>query len=213
MLKQVPQLGKKARVYDGTAWQELASAQTDLTAYSTTAQMNTAIAAVPKGLTLINTTSFSAVASQNIANVFSATYDSYSIVFTFSGSTSAKAAFRVSSSGSPITTSTYAFKTILSGTNSDSVLQTRSPSTTYIEIGDITSAATSGYVGGSMTVSNPFTANRTGIAGVCNSATTGDVFLSVFGGVNTNNTSYDGFALTCSTGTITGSVSVYGYSK
>ncbi len=31
MLKQVPQLGKKARVWDGTAWQELASAQTDLT--------------------------------------------------------------------------------------------------------------------------------------------------------------------------------------
>jgi len=31
-------LGKKARVWDGTAWQELASAQTDLTAYSTTAQ-------------------------------------------------------------------------------------------------------------------------------------------------------------------------------
>ena len=31
-------MAKKARVYDGTAWQELASAQTDLTAYSTTAQ-------------------------------------------------------------------------------------------------------------------------------------------------------------------------------
>jgi hypothetical protein len=31
-------LAKKARVWDGTAWQELASAQTDLTAYSTTAQ-------------------------------------------------------------------------------------------------------------------------------------------------------------------------------
>jgi hypothetical protein len=207
-------LAKKARVYDGTAWQELASAQTDLTAYSTTAQISSTYSPISTtGLVLLNTTSFSAVASQNIANVFSATYDSYSIVFTFSGSTSAKAAFRVSSSGSPITTSTYSFKTILSGTNSDSVLQTRNPSTTYIEIGDITSAATSGYVGGSMTVSNPFTANRTGIAGVCNSATTGDVFLSIFGGVNSNNTSYDGFALTCSTGTITGSVSVYGYKK
>jgi hypothetical protein len=34
-------LAKKARVYDGTAWQELASAQTDLTAYSTTAQIAT----------------------------------------------------------------------------------------------------------------------------------------------------------------------------
>jgi hypothetical protein len=31
-------LAKKSRVWDGTAWQELASAQTDLTAYSTTAQ-------------------------------------------------------------------------------------------------------------------------------------------------------------------------------
>ncbi len=36
-------MAKKARVYDGTAWQELASAQTDLTAYSTTAQMNAAL--------------------------------------------------------------------------------------------------------------------------------------------------------------------------
>ena len=31
-------MAKKSRVWDGTAWQELASAQTDLTAYSTTAQ-------------------------------------------------------------------------------------------------------------------------------------------------------------------------------
>ena len=47
------QLAKKARVYDGTAWQELASAQTDLTAYSTTAQMNTAIAAAGKILQVV----------------------------------------------------------------------------------------------------------------------------------------------------------------
>ena len=44
MLKQVPQLAKKARVYDGTAWQELASAQTDLTAYSTTAEISSTYA-------------------------------------------------------------------------------------------------------------------------------------------------------------------------
>jgi len=37
-------LAKKARVYDGTAWQELASAQTDLTAYSTTAQVSSTYA-------------------------------------------------------------------------------------------------------------------------------------------------------------------------
>jgi hypothetical protein len=49
-------LGKKARVYDGTAWQELASAQTDLTAYSTTAQMNTAINASKKILQVVGNT-------------------------------------------------------------------------------------------------------------------------------------------------------------
>jgi hypothetical protein len=38
-------MAKKAKVWDGANWQELASAQTDLTAYSTTAQMDTVIGA------------------------------------------------------------------------------------------------------------------------------------------------------------------------
>jgi hypothetical protein len=37
-------LAKKSRVWDGTAWQELASAQTDLTAYSTTAEISSTYA-------------------------------------------------------------------------------------------------------------------------------------------------------------------------
>ena len=51
-------MAKKSRVWDGTAWQELASAQTDLTPYSTTEQMNTAIAA-KTGMTLLSTTTLS----------------------------------------------------------------------------------------------------------------------------------------------------------
>lgn len=54
-------MGKKARVYDGTAWQELASAQTDLTAYSTTAQMNAAlVGSVKQVLSTTKTDTFSA---------------------------------------------------------------------------------------------------------------------------------------------------------
>lgn len=207
-------MAKKARVYDGTAWQELASAQTDLTAYSTTAQMDAAIAAIPAGgLTLINTTSFSAVATQNFPSVFSATYDSYHIVFNFRGSASAKAAFRFSAGASPITTATYASKTIYSGVNSTSILQTNAPAGTYLELGNITSSATFGTCAGSMTVSNVFAAVRSGISGVSMNASTSEIYLSTFGGQNTNTTSYDGFALTASTGTITGSASVYGYNK
>jgi hypothetical protein len=177
------------------------------------ASMNTALGTKKAGMVLLNTTSFSGVASQNFPTVFSATYDSYFIVFTFHGSTGAKAAFRVSSGSSPVTTSTYAFKTILSGTNSDSILQTRNAAGSYLEIGDIASGAAAGFVGGSMTVSNPFTANRTGVSGSCRAATTGDVFFSMFGGENSNTVSYDGFALTCSTGNITGFASVYGFNK
>ena len=170
-------------------------------------------AASASGLTLINTTSFSAVASQNFPSVFSATYDNYQIVFNFSGSTSAIALFRISSGASPITTGSYNRKRIYSGTNSTSILQSNGAGQTSIEIGDITSSATTGFVGGSMTVNAPFLATRTGISGSCVAATTGDNFLSLFGGYQSDTTSYDGFALTCSTGTITGTASVYGYQK
>ena len=36
-------MAKQAKVWTGSAWADLASATTDLTPYSTTAQMNTAI--------------------------------------------------------------------------------------------------------------------------------------------------------------------------
>lgn len=165
------------------------------------------------GLTLINTTSFSAVASQNFPSVFSSTYDNYEIVFTISGSTSALAACRVSSGASPITTATYNGKRIYSGTNSTAINQASISAGTYFELGDITSSAQAGFVAGSMTVNSPFLTTRTAFSGLCRSATTGDVFLAIFAGENSNNTSYDGFALTCNTGTITGSASVYGYNK
>jgi hypothetical protein len=178
------------------------------------ASMNTALGTKKAGMVLLNTTSFSGVASQNFPSVFSATYDSYLIVFTFNGSTNAKAGFRVSTDSSPITTSTYGFKTILSGTNSDTISQTRNGGVaSYAELGDIASGAGAGYIGGSMTVSNPFLATRTAIAGIARAATSGDVYFSSFIGENTNNTSYNGFALTCSTGNITGFASVYGFNK
>ena len=72
-------MGKKARVWDGTAWQELASAQTDLTAYSTTAQMNTAITAGVGLVPILTQTIGTAVSSVVVSNAFSATYDNYKI--------------------------------------------------------------------------------------------------------------------------------------
>jgi hypothetical protein len=59
-------LAKKARVYDGTAWQELASAQTDLTAYSTTAQTTAGFRnAIINGDFRINQRAFTSTTTNN----------------------------------------------------------------------------------------------------------------------------------------------------
>ena len=73
-------MAKKAKVYDGTAWQELASAQTDLTAYSTTAQMNTAITAGVGLVPILTQTIGTAVSSVTVNNAFSAIYDAYRVI-------------------------------------------------------------------------------------------------------------------------------------
>ena len=73
-------MAKRARVWTGTQFVELASAQTDLTAYSTTAQMNTAITAGVGLVPILTQTIGTAVSSVVVNNVFSATYENYKIV-------------------------------------------------------------------------------------------------------------------------------------
>ena len=60
-------MAKKSYVFDGSAWVDLASSNTDLSSYSTTSQMNTAIAA-KKGMTLLSTTTLSG-ASTTISGI------------------------------------------------------------------------------------------------------------------------------------------------
>ena len=126
-MKLVPQLAKKARVWDGTEFVELASAQTDLTAYSTTAQMNTAITnagaivpiiptsvAVGSGTGSYNATTgnvtFAGATSISVNGVFSATYNKYIIIYvggTTAGGNNASLRFRTS--GTDNSVANYAF--------------------------------------------------------------------------------------------------------
>ena len=163
------------------------------------------------GLVHIKTETFSAVAAQTLTAAFSATYDYYHVVFNFHGSTAAKARLRLSLDGTPASGSNYAYKNILSGTNSDTISQARSASATFFEIGDITGVS-SGTVSGSMTINNPFLAQRTFFAGVARCATGGDVFYVSFAGDNTSSVSYNELQVFASTGNVTGTVSIFGYS-
>ena len=203
-------MAKKARVYDGTAWQELASAQTDLTAYSTTAQMNTAITAA-SGLTLINTTSFSAVASQSINDVFSATYDNYVLIMDFSSSANVSINFRLRASGSDLSTTDYNYHTQTLATNSTTYSAIAGGAETSFKI--TTSDGTDSLKSVDVTLLRPFLTQQTSLIGTHNYSGISGAPPYKGGTVHGSfslTTSATGFTIFPVSGTITGKIRVYG---
>jgi hypothetical protein len=165
-------------------------------------------AATNQGLTLINTTSFSAVASQSVNDVFSATYDNYKIIVNLTNSTGANSSLsmRMRVSGADNTNNEYTrFKFYTDYTNafgSDS----GSIGTSSFLIGD-----TQGTDGNQSVIEMqaPFLTQLT------KQITIGTKKLNqfMFGGSTTVTTSYTGFTLIQGSTNITGTVSVYGYTK
>ena len=194
-------MAKKARVYDGTAWQELASAQTDLTAYSTTAQMNTAITAGVGLVPILTQTIGTAVSSIVVNNAFSTTYDNYLIQINNS----------IASSDNELRLKLGASTT---GYNHSSFFLRYSGSTVNILGSNTTSficgAGLTGGVNISTTLINPFLARYTFMQGTY-TFTDGSSSIS---GHHSPTTSYTDFTITTTVGTLTGgTIQVYGYKK
>jgi hypothetical protein len=177
------------------------------------ASMNTALGTKKAGMILLNTTSFSAVASQSINNVFSSTYKNYRIVVNITQTTGASGQIiatrlrvgGVSASGSDYAYSRfgYSFPGSLNndagGTTSTSFFINRSNGSGSIDgesVSDVTFYA-------------PFLAERTFVTGF----STDGLYNGSIGGYHNSATSYDGIEILPTTGatTITGSVSVYGF--
>jgi len=162
------------------------------------------------GLTLINTTSFSAVASQSINDVFSATYDGYRVVCDLTGSTALATSFRFRVSGADNSTANYQRQSIF---NSDattvSAFRTAS-GTSWSLVTVNASPIRSNFV--IDFTSNPFASIRKGAtSSACDSysSTTPGLVLASFGFNDT--TSFTGFSIIASTGNITGSIYTYGF--
>jgi hypothetical protein len=155
------------------------------------------------GLTLINTTSFSAVASQTITSIFSATYDNYLIlVYGGTGSTSVGVGLTLGA------TSTGYYNKLIYGVYGDNTVLGAGNSNGS----SFTNAASTGTNGisGKITLLNPFLTKETMfLADAAQGNTTGAFVTN--GGFLNNTTSYTAFTLTPTSGTMTGSVSVYGY--
>jgi hypothetical protein len=143
----------------------------------------------------------SAVSSVSVTDAFSATYESYKIIITGGASSAASGDLQLILTGS---TASYA-NSLIYFVYGD-ILRTASSASisSFQYAGSISSA----NIDLSCDIFNPFLAKHTTLKSIASSAT----YSGVFGGVHKVATSYSGFTITPSTGTITGgTIYVYGY--
>jgi hypothetical protein len=157
------------------------------------------------GLTLLSTTTFSAVASHSVNDVFSTTYDNYKIVFNAVGSTDLDLEMRLRVSGSDNSTANYNDQLLLA--RSTTISGARATSQTSATIFALRTEDTEFE----MLVVNPFKTALTMFHNLGFDADGGVALRAVVGRFNLT-TSFTGFTL-FNSGTMTGSVSVYGINK
>jgi hypothetical protein len=155
---------------------------------------------------LIQTTTFSAVASISLNNVFTSTYENYEIyINSFPTSTADTTTFRLRASGTDATTN---YECGRLGFNGSVVFSTLNPTGTDDWYIGYDGSATNSCA--KMTIFRPQLAEPTKFY---STGVTGAMPFQSTGGTNSNSTSYDGFTLAIITGTFTGNVSVYGLAK
>ncbi len=163
----------------------------------------------PQGLVLLNTTSFSAVSSQSINDVFSATYDNYKIVLYCRTSETAGTVLRIRlRSGGTDNTNNW---NSLADWTSNSVLGSGSNDSSlthgvFCFGGNLVTAAEA-------LVSQPFLTVNTGIIGKAMEQSNSDQYTSTHGLFHSQTASYTGFTLYPAAGTFTGKIQVFGVNQ
>ena len=168
-------------------------------------------AASASGLTLISSTSFTTSSGHSVNSCFSATYVNYRIMLKLSAvsGSNTEMTVRLRASGTDATTN---YTTMRQLSYSAGVSTDLNPTgTDDWTMGLISSTSPTGLHTGSFEMFDPFAATPTQGTSILNGYYGGSYYLLICENTNTNSTSYDGFSLIPATGTITGTVRVYGY--
>jgi hypothetical protein len=156
------------------------------------------------GLIHINTTSFSAVASQSVNDVFSATYDNYKIVITGVFSTVGELYIRMRVGGTDNSTASSYVVQKFSATGSTTGTERLTDTRMQVAVFD-----TSLVNGVELNVFNPFFASATGFLSA-NSRSSSGALYHAYAGTHNQTVSYDGFTISPVSGNMTGTIRVYG---
>ena len=161
------------------------------------------------GLVLLNTTSFSGVASQTVSGVFSSTYDNYMIVFNSGSSTSNNSSITMQLGATA--TGYYQFG-VFGRYNVSTVNGDNKSNASSIAI-----AGSAGLDGldGIVHLFSPNAARLTTFETRSREMQINGTSLLAYnsGGYLNNTTQYTAFTVTVATGTMTGSISTYGFNK
>lgn len=173
-------------------------------------------AGATSGLTLLSTTTFSAVASQAIpVGSFSATYDFYRIICDFTAATADAVIFVKMRASGTDSSSTY-----VSGVGNITPLGSFGSSgvnsgTSGFNVTEVDTATASTHLSSFvMDLQRPFLATSTTMQLLATATSSLGAYYSNFGaGVHVVSTSYDQINVIASAGNISGKIQVYGYSQ
>ena len=161
-----------------------------------------------QGLVHINTTTFSAVSSVSLNNVFTGDYDNYCLIV--SGSSTATGTFRLRfrAAGTDATGANYRSAYTGLGSNGATVTANTDPDETSALI---TTINTDLSLKINLNLFNPQKTLTTKAFGHSDRSTTGSYYPQFGGFAHTLSTAYDGLTIYPSTGNSTGIIRVYGY--
>lgn len=171
------------------------------------AALETQVNALGAGaLTLITRATATAAATLSVNNCFTTTYDNYLLIWTGYGSADAYMSMRLRAASTDNTSATYDRQNLL--WQSTTVTGNRvTGATEWTQCGGNTTAADSATM---LHVFSPKLATRTSMRGTTTYNSSGGYGTEVLCGF-TATTQFDGFTLYPTTGTITGTLRVYGY--
>jgi hypothetical protein len=170
-------------------------------------------AASTQGLTLINTTSFSGVATQSIPNCFSATYDDYTIKVSLTAVTLDAVLWLKLRTGSTDLSANY--QAALRGVNNAGTSRdTCSSGTTHFIINELDGGNSNHMYYSNLDLSYPFLSQRKVLTLTAGGVDSAGAFMSLSGACcNTNTSSYESLTIGATAGNITGSISIFGVAK
>lgn len=177
-----------------------------LTTNGSAASWATVTAPTPSALVYVGGTSFSGVSAQSFNNVFTSTYENYQIEFSFDkSSTTGAVAFNFRSGGTDNTSGSYYSACNYVGITTAGSGITKRSAFSFIEFND------AGQLYNTVWIFKPQATAKTFLSGAKSAFTYGtDFYQGDISGLFNATTSFDGFTVSVGTGTMTGTIRVYG---